>query len=425
MANSDFTTISQIVVSANKFYKNIAKALVVYVLLLVGLFPFINQGDYSFLFTAALIVAISISFFSQYYFGVVDRLLLTSDQKGYVQYNAQTVTLVINTIACFFLIKAGATIQTVKLTTSIIFLFRPLYLRYYVDKHYLINRKITYEKEPISQKWNGIAQHIAAVVLNNTDTIVLTLFSSFSNVSIYSVYYLVVSGVKQLFTSLTSGIQALLGELWAKKEVDTLNTTFSWTEWTLHSGGVLLFGCTASLIVPFVRIYTFGINDANYIVPLFALLITIANGLHCLRLPYNILILAVGHYKQTQSNYIIAAILNILVSIIGVKHYGLIGVAIGTLVAMGWQTLWMAWYDSKNILNRSYLVFIKQLFVDVLVFFTSFSICQFILDSAVGDYLHWLFLALETMLIWIVVSFLVNLVFYYKHIKSLLCRKKR
>ena len=34
--------------------------------------------------------------FSQYYFGVVDRILLIADQRGYIQYNIQTVTLVIN-----------------------------------------------------------------------------------------------------------------------------------------------------------------------------------------------------------------------------------------------------------------------------------------------------------------------------------------
>ena len=76
------------------------------------------------------------------------------------------------------------------------------------------------------------------------------------------------------------------------------------------------------MIVDFVRVYTYGINDADYIQPLFAVLITIANAGHCLRLPYNILILAAGHYKQTQSNYIIAMILNIVVSIATVKMWG-------------------------------------------------------------------------------------------------------
>ena len=54
------------------------------------------------------------------------------------------------------------------------------------------------------------------------------------------------------------------------------------------------------------------------------------------------MILAGGHYKQTQNNYIIAAIINIVISILFVNILGLAGVAIGTLLAMFYQTIWMA-----------------------------------------------------------------------------------
>ena len=80
------------------------------------------------------------------------------------------------------------------MTTSLIYLIRPIVLKVYVDKHYSINKKAVYTDEPIKQKWNGLAQHIASVVLDSTDTIVLTVFSTLANVSIYSVYYLVISG---------------------------------------------------------------------------------------------------------------------------------------------------------------------------------------------------------------------------------------
>ena len=62
------------------------------------------------------------------------------------------------------------------------------------------------------------------------------------------------------------------------------------------------------------------------------------------------MILAGGHYKQTQNNYIIAALINIVVSVLAVKKWGLVGVAIGTLIAMFYQTIWMAIYDSKNLI---------------------------------------------------------------------------
>lgn len=54
-----------------------------------------------------------------------------------------------------------------------------------------------------------------------------------------------------------------------------------------------------------------------------------------------------------------AGVINIVVSVVTVKAWGLIGVAIGTLAAMGHQTIWMAIYDSRNLIKRSFENFIN------------------------------------------------------------------
>ena len=427
LAEKDNTVISQIFVSATKFFKRLALILLIYVVFLCGIYPIFVSHSFGYIYTIALIVAICISSFAQYYFGIVNSLLLSADQKGYIQYTAQIVTIILNTIACAILIKLGGSIQIVKLTTSLIFLCRPLFLNWYVRKHYRIDNKITYEEEPIKQKWNGMAQHFASYVLNGTDNIVLTLFSTLANVSIYSVYNIVITGIKNALLSMTNGFQSLIGELYAKNEIKKLREFFSWVEWILHTGTTLIFGCTGVLLVSFVQVYTKGINDADYYQPLFAVLITIANAGHCLRLPYNILILAAGHYKQTQSNYIIAMILNIVISIITVKAWGLIGVSIGTLVAMFYQTIWMAWYDSKNIIQWKFLNFIKQLAVDILTVLIAGFLTNFIPDCEIS-YLSWFVQAIEVFICWVAVTLIINMIFYKRKIFQLFnkfIRKKR
>lgn len=419
LAEKNQEDVSKIIASANKFFTRLGQILLIYVIVLVIVYPQFAGKNFGFAYTATLIVAISISSFAQYFFGIVNRLLLTADQRGYIQYNAQTLAVVCNTAACFVLIRVGCSIQIVKLTTSLIYLLQPFLIYLYVRHHYNIDRKIKYIKEPIPQKWNGIAQHVAAVILDGTDTIVLTLFATLSDVSIYSVYFLVVKGVKQLFMSMTNGITSLIGELWAKQELKELNKTFSWTEWVIHTGTTFVFGLTAILIVPFVKVYTLGIHDANYIQPLFAALIVAANAGHCLRLPYNIIILAAGHYKQTQNNYIIAAILNIVVSVVTVKAWGLIGVAIGTLVAMGYQTVWMAVYDSKNLIKWPLRNFAKQIFVDGLTVIIGFFTTRMIAMPE-ATYIEWVFLAVKTAFIWVVIVGVLNMVFYRDKMQSMI-----
>lgn len=418
LADKNTNSISKIIVSAQNFFNKLAFILIIYVVILMVIYPLFTKKNFGFFYTSFLIFSISISSIAQYYFGIVNSLLLRSDQHGFIQYAAQIISVVLNTFACVILIRLGAGIHIVKLTTSFFYLLRPIALHLYVSKNYNINRKIKINEEPIKQKWNGIAQHISAVVLDGTDNIVLTIFSTLSNVSIYSVYYLVISGIKNMFLSLTNGIQSLIGELWAKQELQTLNTTFGWFEWLLHTGTVFVFGCVCVLISPFISIYTAGVNDVNYVQPLFAYLITIAHAGHCIRLPYNIMILAGGHYKQTQSNYIIASALNIIISIIAVVSHGLVGVAIGTLIAMIYQTIWMAYYISKNLIKWPFKNFIKQMLIDIITI-SIIILLSYHLSLNSITYMSWIIMAVKVVIIALTVIFIVNFIFYRKKVLGL------
>ena len=424
LADNDNKQISCIYSSAQKFFKHVALILLGYIVVLAVIYPFFINEDYDFLFTAFLICAVSISTFAEYYFGIVNRLLITADQKGYIYYILQITTIIVGTGICAVLIGNGASVQLMKLAYSLVFLTRPIMLSIYVRKNYKIDRHITYDEEPIKQKWNGMAQHFAAFVLGGTDVIVLTLFSDLSNVSVYSVYNMVIIGVKNLLLSVTNGFQALLGEMLAKNEIQELHRFFSRVEWIIHTLTTLIFGCTGILIVSFVQVYTYGVDDADYIQPLFAVVLTAANAGHCLRLPYNILILAAGHYKQTQSNYIIAMILNIVISVATVWFWGLIGVAIGTLVAMIYQTVWMAWYDSKNIIKYPMHQFVKHIFVDILIVVVS-SAATFWIPLTSVSFVGWVLQAVEVFIIWLVITIFFNFIFYRDNVKQILYRLKK
>ena len=424
LADNDENGISKIVVSAGKFFKKLAIILLLYIGILIVFYPMLVKSHFSWMYTAGLLVAISISSFAQYYFGMVDRLLLTAAQRGYVQYTAQIITLVVNTIACVVLIEMDASIHLVKLTTSIIFLARPIYLRWYTNRIFRLDRNIVYDGEPIKQKWNGAAQHFAAVLLDGTAMIILTTFSTLVNVSIYSVYWLVILGVKQLCLSLTSGIQAVLGELWAKQALKDLNRTFGWVEWSLHTSAVFMFGCTAVLVASFVSIYTNGINDANYCQPVFGVTIALAHMGHCLRLPYNMMILAAGHYKETQHNYVIAAVVNLFVSCLLVSQYGIIGVAAGAACALYYQTVWMALYVSKHLIQWPIRSFTKQICVDGFTLMFA-GVISFFVDTKTTSYIGWIIVAFKIATIWIVTIIIINILFYKENMKKILSIVKR
>lgn len=411
LADNDNINVSKVIASADKFFRKLGYILAIYVGVMLFYYPYLVKQSFGFMFTATLILAISIRSFAQYFFGIVNRLLLMADQKAYIQYIAQTVAIIINTIACYVLIAFDCSVQVVYGMTSLIFFLQPYAIHLYIKKYYALDRKVHYDVEPIKQKWNGVAQHVAAVILSGSDTVVLTIFSTLANVSIYAIYFLPISGARLVIMSMISGIEALIGNLWAKQDLKELRKVFAWTEWLIHTGTTLIFTLTAVLIVPFVQAYTHGVSDANYIQPLFGILLVAANSGHCLRLPYNIMILAAGHYKQTQHNYIIAAVINIVISIIGVKQFGLIGVTLGTMAAMVYQTVWMAWYNSKNFIQWPMRNFFKQMAVNVVSALSIFTVNGYFNMTGVS-YLGWVVLAIKATVCGVFVVFLINYIFY-------------
>ncbi len=425
LADNNLDQISKICKSSDRFFKRIAFILVGYTLILMIVYPFSAIEEFDYLYTFLLIFVISISTFAQYYFGMTWRLLLSADQLGFIHYIVHSASLIVNTVVCVILMKAGMSIHIVKLATSLIFMSQPLTVCIYAKHKYTIDKNVVLTEEPIKQKWNGLAQHIATVVLSNTGTVVLTLLSTLENVSVYAVYQLVLNGIKQIITSLTNGMQAMLGNMLANNETEELNRTFHSIEWLLHTVVTYIFGVAAVLLVPFVSVYTADITDANYIVPAFSYLFTFANAVYCIRLPYNIMVLAAGHYKQTQWSAIIEAVINIAVSVILVLKIGLIGVAIGTLIAMAYRTVYLAHYLTKNILYRKIHHFIKHLLIDavcVIILFLITHLLPSFFTLGEINYFSWIALAVKVAVVALFILIIINCIFYRNDLKTVFAK---
>lgn len=418
LATNDHVLVSKIVVSGQKFYQKIAVILLFYVCGLILIYPLLIDRSLDWIFTSTLILSMSVSLFSQYLLGNNDRTLLSADQKSYILNALQIILSVANVFITILLIKNGASIQLVKLVSSFVFLIKPIIGRIYINKHYAIDRKIKFKDDPIREKWVGSSQYFMAFVLDGTDNIVLTLFSTLQNVSIYSVYLMVISGIRMIHQALSAGLQSYMGNLWALQDKEKIETTYSNIEIGLHTLNVFLFGCTAVLIVPFVNVYTAGIVDANYNQPIFAILLTLAYLMACLKTTYNIVILAAGHFRQTQICHIIASILNISISITLVYWQGLVGVAIGTLVAMTYQMIWMGVYVSKHLIHRSVFCLFKRIAVDAVCLCIMFASTAGLTLTSL-NYASWIWMAIKVAFVALLDTLIVSFIFYPKECKVL------
>lgn len=404
LEENDQLQVNRIYKSAQNFFRKIGKIFVAYTVVVAFVYPLVVESSFDHISISLLVFVIAINLLGQYYWGITNSLLLNADQKTFIPLAVQSVVSILNVVVCLALMRLGFSVFVVKLSSVLVCLFNPLFLSVYVKHHYKINNNVQLTEEPIKQKWSGFGQHISAVVVDNTDVIVLTLFSTLSNVSIYYVYYLVVYSVRNLLVSITGGVQSLFGNMIAKAENDELKRTFCSFEIVFSFIVTFVYSCVMSLILPFVQVHTKDIVDTNYSVPTFGVLITLAYAIFCYRTIYYTLIKAAGHFKETQFAAILEAVINVTVSVICVYKYGLIGVAVGTIIAVSYRTFYCAWYCSKKFISGGLGRFIKLSILNAVLFYLTYFISTSTGFALVKiTYQAWILLAIKVSLICFVI----------------------
>lgn len=352
LAKKDNREISMIYHAVKSFFGHVAIAFVAYTVILGLLYhDMAHVSIFSRSYVFLLVVIISMATLAKYMGGLANLTLIMADQKQYVTNFIAVGTTIANTVAVIALVNLKCDILWVKLGSSIIFVMRPVLYSVYVRKHYEISKKAKEEKTVLEHKWTGIGQHIAYFLHTNTDVVLLTLFADIRLVAVYSVYNLVISSIRAITASFSGGMEAVFGEMIAKKQIEKLRSEYRRYKTLLVSTSIVLFCCAGILIVPFVRLYTRGIVDADYIQPAFALIMLMAEAINCLTLPCSTLPVAANHLKQTRWGAYGEAAINIVLSCILIQWNPLLGVAIGTLAATTFRGIYYMIYSSKHILN--------------------------------------------------------------------------
>lgn len=424
----DIATVSGIYNSINRYFNKLALGLLIYILFLCIYYGTEKSSQYSWVYTTTLVLAISISLIGQYALGISNQVLLSANQKMYIYMFINIIATLINIISTYILVSFGYSIQLVRLISSIIFLIRPIFLQYYVKKHYCLLSISEVGYRTIPNQWSGLIQHIAITLTSSLDSIILTLLSTFSNVSIYSIYAFPLNGVRLLIESIGSGYKSHFGAIFVREEDSEISLieSFSKFEWFINFVSVVLFCVMTNVLIPFVIVYTKEVEDANYSQPVFGFILIVAFLLMNLRIPYTTVINAAGHFRETQSHSLIEIVINIVLSLILVGKLGLVGVAIGTTVSVLYRIIVSIIYLKKFVLkfdlvDRVYLLIVNICTISIFLFLSSLFI--FKIKSYFSIVIYSMISALIATLLYILISG----VFYRKmivNVRTIFNRRK-
>ena len=166
--------------------------------------------------------------------------------------------------------------------------------------------------------------------------------------SVYVIYNMIFSALNTLLNAVYTSINYLLGQAFHEniKKYEILHDNFT----SIFLGGMtILMSIAYILILPFISIYTKGVSDINYIyasLPVFFCLIRILSWSRYVT--GNLTGLA-GYAKQTSYISMLEAFMNIFISIVLVQKMGIMGVLIGSTIALPVKVIYCAYISDKKL----------------------------------------------------------------------------
>lgn len=389
IAEQDNKAISAILKAADQYFKRLALFFIIYIAVLSFLYPMVINQTFHGIYTGSLIIIISLSTFSQYFIGITYSIFLQADAKNYVINTVQIAMLVLNSIMTVLLISAGASIHQVKMVSTVIYIMRPILLSGFVSRHYSVSKECRPDYQSLKQRKNGLAHHIAWFLHTNTDIAVITILGKLSSVSVYSIYYMIVNSMTMITTAFISGLEAIFGRKLAKSDCKEVKQDFELYCMVVNTIIIVLFFTAGSMLMPFILLYTAGITDANYMIPVLGYCLLAAEGVYCIRIPYHSIVTAAGHFKETQISAVIETALNIILSVVLIRQFELPGIAFATFAAMLYRTIFYIYYLSRNILEINAVKNYIRNFICILMVGTGIWIKIHVFDILPNHYGEW------------------------------------
>lgn len=385
-----------------------------------------RQTDYSFVFLITFILALNGSI--DYFFIGKYKVLLIADQKTYILNIIKGIATCLLTIGSIVLLFYQYSLILVKGLAVITHLGEAYFIRKYVRFHY---PQITFQSNnhvSFAQQNSALIHQLCMTIVYNTDLVIMTLFLSpdisLQEISVYTVYLMAKSMITNLISALTNGMNASFGVLFATQQKSEMKKAFQKYELFYFCALFICYSCFASLILSFVACYTKGITDVQYIRIGVGILFGIAGVTAQLKDAAGVIVNAAGHYKQSRKYAITEAVINIVLSMVLIRPFGIIGVLIGTVAAHCVMDIGIMNYVNKNlIIGSGKLTFervIRNMFTVILL--CSLEIRYF---GIVNSWVEWLMTAIKFLFVNSIVIGGVNGLFEIKLIQELLKEKRK
>ncbi|MGV1024634.1 hypothetical protein [Clostridium perfringens] len=385
IAENNKKEMNTIVSTTAHYYKRTGLVYATIVIVVSFLYPIIIKSDLNSKDVIEVALFTGIAYAMNYIIQGKYSVVLQAYGKLYVISSSQMILAVISQLSKLLIMYLGLSIVYLQLSFLILNTLKILLIVLYTKKTFpyiSFNGKCDYSL--IKEKNYVMVHQISNLIFTSTDSIMLSIFSNLTNVSIYSVYNLVMNAVSSIVVTLSNSYNHLLAN-----KFNTNKNNYIFYHERFETGYYLLvftvYSTVYMSITKFISIYTNGISNVEYANKGLSILFVIVALLSAIRNPLAKMIDFSKNYKETKNQAILEMIINISITIISIKMFGIYGALIGTIVALLYRSNAIIIYVNHKILNRSTVKTYKKLLINTLVFIM-FVIIDYFIKINVNNY---------------------------------------
>ncbi|MEK7015484.1 lipopolysaccharide biosynthesis protein [Bacillus sp. FSL R9-9410] len=392
LAENDIYKIQALMNLYQKAYRLIGLIVLLLGLSLLPFLPYITNAHTIIENINMIYLLFLVSSVSSYYF-VYKQSIIIADQRNHVISKIHSIFTIISHSLQVFLLIATSNYILVLIVQLALRVIENIYIANKANKLYPYlqgknNAKLSKKDRKLffENLYALLLYKISGVVINGTDNIVISKFIGIIWVGMYSNYLLILNTLNTLLGYFFYSITASVGNLNVKEDVEKKYFIFR----VINFANFWIYGfctvCLWNLMNPFITLWL----GENYVFNKYIIFAIILNfftaGMQNAATTFRE---TTGLFKKGKYRPIIAAVINIVVSIILAKQIGIAGVFLGTVIS---RLCTYFWYDPyvifKFVFKRSvklyfvryslfgFLVFVSVIITDTLgnIFYTDIFI---------------------------------------------------
>lgn len=262
-----------------------------------------------------------------------------------------------------------------------------------------------------------IIQKFLNILYTTTPTMYISSFLSTVQTSIYSVYYSIFNIIRVFLQSIVSSPINGFGQLLVEDKQRAKHKYIIY-EFLILIITTCLVGSLIIVIVPFIKLYTAGISDANYINFYIAILMGIILFLEIIHLPAGNIINITGNFTIAKNIQMISCVILVISMLIFGLYFNMNGVLISLLITNVVLCILEIGFVHVQILNINLLNSIKCFVTNFLIIILSI-IVGIKLDITFNNYVYFVIIGFLVFITISILTIIINYIFNKKELNGI------